>query len=140
MNFVFRRKRFSQSLDYSLDYERESNNSLKLLLFVTLRKIRLGGRNINRLSIGCPTPKHRIALGPPNPPLISIAEETLDFRRSDISSDLWLLMPAFSLPKAPLYLTVELQRFWNALLPYLVLRTRKSQIPNSNFQLNSNVQ
>ncbi len=56
-------------------------------------------------------------LGPPNPSLIAIGKETLDFRRSDISSDLWLLMPTFSLLNAPLFFTKKLQRIKNAPLP-----------------------
>lgn len=44
-------------------------------------------------------------LGPANPWLIYIAKETLDFRRSDFSSDLRLLGPTFSLPNAPEALT-----------------------------------
>jgi hypothetical protein len=42
-----------------------------------------------------------IALGPPNPWLIASATETLDFRGSNFSLGLWLLMPTFSLPAAP---------------------------------------
>ncbi len=46
-----------------------------------------------------------IALGPPNPPPISVAEETLDLRGVGFSPTLRLLMPAFSLPTAPVVLT-----------------------------------
>ena len=42
-----------------------------------------------------------IALGPTDPWLISIAKEPLDFRRSDFSSDLRLLVPTFLLLHAP---------------------------------------
>src|SRR3990167_1702611 len=42
-----------------------------------------------------------IALGPPNPWLIASATETLDFRGSNFSLGLWLLIPTFSLPAAP---------------------------------------
>jgi hypothetical protein len=42
-----------------------------------------------------------IPLGPTNPQLIVIAEETLVFRRAGFSPALWLLVPAFSLPYAP---------------------------------------
>src|SRR3989338_8775441 len=45
-----------------------------------------------------------IALGPPNPWLIASATETLDFRGSNFSLGLWLLMPTFSLRTAPLAL------------------------------------
>ena len=42
-----------------------------------------------------------IPLGPTNPWLITIAKETLIFRRGGISPPLRLLVPAFSLPYAP---------------------------------------
>ena len=57
------------------------------------------GRNINLLSIEeCHSAS---PLGPPNPWLIYIAKETLGFRWSDISSDLRLLVPTFSLLYPP---------------------------------------
>lgn len=46
-----------------------------------------------------------IPLGPTNPQLITIAEETLFFRRAGLSPALWLLVPAFSLRNAPLWVT-----------------------------------
>ena len=46
-----------------------------------------------------------IPLGPTNPQMITIAEETLFFRRAGFSPALWLLVPAFSLPYAPLWVT-----------------------------------
>ena len=46
-----------------------------------------------------------IPLGPTNPQLITIAEETLIFRRAGFSPALWLLVPAFSLPYAPPWVT-----------------------------------
>jgi hypothetical protein len=46
-----------------------------------------------------------IPLGPTNPQLITIAEETLFFRRAGFSPALWLLVPAFSLPYAPAWVT-----------------------------------
>ena len=46
-----------------------------------------------------------IPLGPTNPQLITIAEETLVFRRAGFSPALWLLVPAFSLPYAPPWVT-----------------------------------
>ena len=46
-----------------------------------------------------------IPLGPTNPQLITIAEETLFFRRAGFSPALWLLVPAFSLPNAPPWVT-----------------------------------
>jgi len=44
-----------------------------------------------------------IPLGPTNPSLITIAKETLCFRRAGISPALRLLVPAFLLPNAPLW-------------------------------------
>ena len=46
-----------------------------------------------------------IPLGPTNPQLITIAEETLIFRRAGFSPALWLLVPAFSLRNAPAWVT-----------------------------------
>ena len=63
------------------------------------------GRNINRLP--CSATAFAIALGSPNPWLIAIATETLDFRRFDFSSNLWLLIPTFSLPYPPLRLAAR---------------------------------
>jgi len=42
-----------------------------------------------------------MGLGPPNPWLIASATETLDFRGSNFSLGLWLLMPTFALRNAP---------------------------------------
>ena len=58
-----------------------------------------------------------ITLGPTNPWLIIIAKETLVFRRAGISPALRLLVPTFSLPTAPPFLTTQLHRHRNALLP-----------------------
>ena len=50
----------------------------------------------------CPSPPpFGIGLGPTNPWLITIAKETLIFRRQGLSPCLRLLVPAFSLPYAP---------------------------------------
>ena len=46
-----------------------------------------------------------IPLGPTNPPLTIIEEETLFFRREGISPSLRLLVPTFVLPHAPLWVT-----------------------------------
>ena len=46
-----------------------------------------------------------IPLGPTNPSLIVIAKETLVFRREGFSPSLRLLVPTFSLPSAPPWLT-----------------------------------
>jgi len=52
----------------------------------------------------CPSnPTFVISLGPTNPSLIIIAKETLLFRRAGISPALWLLVPTFLLPYAPLW-------------------------------------
>ena len=48
----------------------------------------------------------RLGLGPTNPGTITVAQETLLFRRAGFSPALWLLIPAFSLPDAPPDLTV----------------------------------
>ena len=46
----------------------------------------------------CPsTTLFSLALGPPNPGMITIAQETLDFRCVRLSRTLRLLMPTFSL-------------------------------------------
>ena len=54
--------------------------------------------NINPLSIAYAT---RLGLGPTNPGTIIVAQETLFFRRTGFSPVLKLLIPAFSLPRAP---------------------------------------
>ena len=46
-----------------------------------------------------------IALGPTNPALIDIEQETLVFRREGISPSLWLLVPTFLLQHAPAWVT-----------------------------------
>ena len=46
-----------------------------------------------------------IPLGPTNPPLTIIEEETLVFRRAGFSPALWLLVPTFLLPNAPPWVT-----------------------------------
>jgi len=42
-----------------------------------------------------------IPLGPTDPSPITVAKETLAFRRSWLSQELWLLVPTFSLRDAP---------------------------------------
>ena len=54
--------------------------------------------------------------------MISIAQETLGLRRTDFSSVLSLLIPAYSLPSAPALLTLDLHRPGNALLPCFRIR------------------
>ena len=54
----------------------------------------------------CPSPSvFTIGLGPTNPWMIIMATETLFFRRTGISPVLRLLVPTFSLPHAPPWLT-----------------------------------
>ena len=43
----------------------------------------------------------RLGLGPTNPEMITMAQETLLLRPTGFSPVLWLLIPAFSLPTAP---------------------------------------
>ncbi len=50
----------------------------------------------------------RLGLGPTNPEMITMAQETLLLRPTGFSPVLWLLIPAFSLPHAPQNLTVLL--------------------------------
>jgi hypothetical protein len=71
--------------------------------------------NINPLSIVYAT---RLDLGPTNPGTITVAQETLLFRRAGFSPALWLLIPAFSLDSAPPNLAVRLRRPINAPLPH----------------------
>jgi hypothetical protein len=54
----------------------------------------------------------RLGLGPTNPGMIIIAQETSLFRPKGFSPFLWLLIPAFSLPHAPRLLSsaASLQR------------------------------
>src|SRR5437588_9212816 len=51
-----------------------------------------------------------LALGPTNPGRIYLPQETLGFRRAGFSPALSLLIPAFSLARAPPLLTVRLRR------------------------------
>ena len=62
-------------------------------------------RNINLMSIAYAI---RLGLGPTNPEMITMAQETLLLRPTGFSPILWLLIPAFSLPNAPLYFPVQL--------------------------------
>ena len=97
------------SCEPSLCQERKSNNPLRILRFVPPLK-RCGSAGILTC---CPSPAaFAIGLGPTNPPLMFIAEEPLGFRRSDISSDLWLLVPTFSLPNAPVALAGQPSLRW----------------------------
>ena len=64
-------------------------------------------RNINLMSIAYAM---RLGLGPTNPEMITMAQETLLLRPTGFSPILWLLIPAFSLPNAPPNFPVELHR------------------------------
>ena len=81
-------------------------------------------RTIKQTSAGtgiltrCPSPTlKRLGLGPTNPGMITMAQETSLFRWAGFSPALWLLIPTFSLDIAPPNLTVQLQRNINAPLP-----------------------
>ena len=90
------------SSDHPIHQQCQTNKALFFIFFVT-SSISNGRTGI---LTSCPSAAaFAIALGPPNPPLIAIAEETLDLRESDFSSNLWLLMPTFSLLSAPPALT-----------------------------------
>ena len=52
----------------------------------------------------------RLGLGPTNPEMITMAQETLLLRPTGFSPVLWLLIPAFSLDNAPPDLAIRLQR------------------------------
>lgn len=64
-------------------------------------------RNINLMSIAYAL---RLGLGPTNPEMINIAQETLLLRPTGFSPVLWLLIPAFSLVYAPQNLPILLHR------------------------------
>ena len=64
-----------------------------------------------------------IPLGPTNPSLIIIAKETLVFRRRGFSPRLRLLVPTFSLPYAPAWVT-PLPSQQNGMLSYRVVALR----------------
>ena len=68
----------------------------------SLRHIHVESWNINHVSIES---GFRILLGPTNPQLIFMAAESLAFRCAGISPALRLLVPAFSLLYAPLWVT-----------------------------------
>src|SRR5271169_5533623 len=72
-----------------------------------------------------------ITLGPPNPWLIASATETLDFRGSNFSLGLWLLMPTFSLPAAPAALTGQ-PSLQAGMLSYRTLRYKYQSAPISS--------
>jgi hypothetical protein len=76
-----------------------------------------------------------IPLGPTNPQLITIAEETLVFRRAGFSPALWLLVPAFSLPYAPLWVT-PLASSQNGTLSYRLHVSKDMQARSFGITLN----
>ena len=78
----------------------------------------------------CPSPSaFAIGLGPTNPWMIIIATETLFFRRTGISPVLRLLVPTFSLPHAPPWLT-PLASKQRGMLSYHVITTNDYNILN----------
>jgi hypothetical protein len=68
-----------------------------------------------------------IPLGPTNPSLITMAKETLFFRRAGISPALRLLVPAFLLLNAPPWVT-PLASLQMRILSYHVRRTNTTHI------------
>ena len=103
-----------------------------------IRRITLFPPSLRHLYAGhgiltmCPSPPDfSIGLGPTNPWLITIAKETLCFRRAGISPALRLLVPAFSLPYAPAWVT-PLPSSQNGTLSYrLHISWRKRRIVSS---------
>lgn len=69
--------------------------------------------------------------------MITIAQETLIFRRQGISPCLRLLVPTFLLPNAPAWLTpLPSQLDWNTLLPPTLLSLITFYVYyNSNFEI-----
>src|SRR3989344_1625373 len=98
----------------------------------SLRRKKLEGRNINRLSIAIPYPKAWLSLGTPNPPMIAIAEETSGLRRTGLSPVLRLLIPTFSLPNAPASFTADLHCIRNAPLPLGDFKKDPNRSPTAN--------
>ena len=89
-------------------------NPLLLSCRASSNKIHAGTGILTR----CPSPTLiRLGLGPTNPGMIIMAQETLLFRWAGFSPALWLLIPTFSLPTAPPNLAIQLQRNRNAPLP-----------------------
>jgi hypothetical protein len=86
----------------------------------------------------CPSPTLiRLGLGPTNPGMIIMAQETSLFRWAGFSPALWLLIPAFSLDNAPPDLTVRLRCDINAPLPNDAAH-RTYQFSNFSSQINEN--
>ncbi len=82
-------------------YQCKSNNTLCLQHCVAPLKTENGAGILT----GCPSASPLgLSLGPTNPWLINIAKETLGLRCAGLSPALWLLIPTFSLPNAPLRL------------------------------------
>ena len=68
-----------------------------------------------------------IALGPTNPALIDIEQETLVFRRAGFSPALWLLVPTFLLRNAPAWVTPSPSQQMR-ILSYHLFFPKKKQI------------
>jgi hypothetical protein len=74
----------------------------------------------------CPSPTlARLGLGPTNPGMTIMAQETLLFRWAGFSPALWLLIPAFSLDNAPPDFTIQLRCDINAPLPNHLSKDRQ---------------
>ena len=105
-NFLCARNRLAAAggfaCRHSLRQERKSNNPFRILRSVTPSKS-YGGHGI--LTVFPSPSAFAIGLGPTNPQMIVIAAETLGFRCRGVSPRLWLLVPTFSLPAAPVALT-----------------------------------
>ena len=83
----------------------------------------------------CPSgPAFAIRLGPTNPWLITIAKETLFFRRAGISPALRLLVPAFSLPHAPPWVT-PLASLQSGTLSYRLRSDESDQSPQFRYDV-----
>ena len=118
------------SSDCSLDQEREIQLSARITTLRNLLKI------YSRVGILTHYPSSTplgFPLGPPNPWLITIAKETLNFRCAELSSALRLLRPTFSLLSAPPLVTRRLQCTKNASLPRNHTSLRSGGISKSKF-------
>ena len=86
----------------------------------------------------CPSPTLTcLGLGPTNPGMIIMAQETLLFRWAGFSPALWLLIPAFSLDNTPPHLTMQLRCDINAPLPRA--QRGNTKIQKSNLKQYQNI-
>ena len=110
LSFVFRPK--------TTHLDRHNQKSARTTMPRTCTQHHRRYGNINPLSIAYAT---RLGLGPTNPGTIIVAQETLLLRWTGFSPVLKLLIPAFSLPRAPPRLPARLHRPRNAPLPLIVI-------------------